>query len=359
MELDNSTKNNQRFKDLTEILIRLGMLSLIVYWCYSLLKPFILLIIWGIVIAVALHPTYLKAVEIFKGKKTLTVVILTLFLLSIIIIPSFLVVESLYEGVSYLTNSYQSGQPIIPPPNEVTATWPKFTQPIIEIWQHASENLQDTLLKYSEELTTVGTWLLSAFAGVGKGILQFNASIIIAGILLVFAEDLKEVSSRIFTKLVGEKGDYFASVTVATIQNVVKGFLGVAIIQAILAGIGFFVAGVPFAGLWTVLCLVLAVIQIGIGPIAIPVAIYMFSVADSTTAIVLSIWLVLTMVSDNILKPILLGKNAPVPMPVVFLGAIGGFMLSGFLGLFLGAVILTIGYKLFLTWLDLEKEDGE
>jgi len=152
--------------------------------------------------------------------------------------------------------------------------------------------------------------------------------------------------------LAGEQGDHFATVTVTTIQNVVKGFLGVAVIQAIMAGIVFFVAGVPFAGLWSVACLVLAVVQIGIGPIAIPVAIYMFSVSDTTTATVLSIWLLVTLLIDNVLKPILLGKNAPVPMPVVFMGAIGGFILSGFLGLFLGAVVLTIGYKLFLAWLD-------
>jgi predicted PurR-regulated permease PerM len=202
----------------------------------------------------------------------------------------------------------------------------------------------------------VGSWILSAFAGIGKGILQFNLSIIIAGFLLAFSENLKFISSKIFVKLAGDKGEHYASITVTTIRNVVKGFLGVAVIQAVMAGIGFFVAGVPFAGLWSVACLVLAVVQIGIGPIAIPVAIYMFSVSDTTTATLLTIWLLITLLADNVLKPILLGKNAPVPMPVVFLGAIGGFMLSGFLGLFLGAVILTIGYKLFLAWLETENQ---
>lgn len=352
MELETNSNNEKRFKNWVDNLIRIGVLALLLYTCYSLLKPFLLLIIWGVVIAVALYPVYLKAVHLFKGRKTLTIVVMTLILMSVLIIPSFLVVESLYAGVGFLTDTYQSGQPLIPPPNAETATWPKFFEPILDIWQHASENLQDTLMKYSDELTTVGSWILSAFAGIGKGVLQFNASIIIAGILLAYAEDLKEVSNRIFMKIVGEKGAQFAEVTVATIQNVVKGFLGVAIIQASMAGIGFFMAGVPFAGLWTVLCLILAVIQIGVGPVAIPVAIYMFSVSDTTTATILAIWLVITLVIDNVLKPIFLGKNAPVPMPVVFLGAIGGFMLSGFLGLFLGSVFLTIGYKLFLSWIE-------
>jgi len=119
-----------------------------------------------------------------------------------------------------------------------------------------------------------------------------------------------------------------------------------------MCGLGFFIAGVPFAGLWTVFSLIFAIIQVGAGPVAIPVAIYMFSVADTKTAVVLAIWLAITLVSDNVLKPILLGRGAPAPMLVIFLGAIGGFIYNGFLGLFLGAVILTIGYKLFMTWLD-------
>jgi predicted PurR-regulated permease PerM len=129
---------------------------------------------------------------------------------------------------------------------------------------------------------------------------------------------------------------------------VVKGILGVAIIQTTMAALGFFIAGVPFAGLWTILCLILAIIQIGVGSIAIPVVIYMFSVSDTTTAIILAIWLGITLLADNILKPILLGRNAPAPMLVIFLGSIGGFIYNGFIGLFLGAIVLTIEYKLFL-----------
>ena len=172
--------------------------------------------------------------------------------------------------------------------------------------------------------------------------------------MLVYSESSVDVSKKIFYKLAGKNGDEFSSIAVVTIRNVVKGILGVAFIQSTMAGIGFFVAGVPFAGLWTVLCLILAIVQVGVGPIAIPIAIYTFSVADTTTATILAIWLVLTLLSDNILKPILLGRNAPAPMLVIFIGSIGGFIYNGFIGLFLGAVILTLGYKLFIAWLNTE-----
>jgi len=208
------------------------------------------------------------------------------------------------------------------------------------------------VVKYSDQIKEYGAIILIAFASVSKGIVSFIISIIIAGVLLVYSDSSADVSQKIFRKLVGSNSDHFAEISVVTIRNVVKGILGVAFIQATMASLGFFIAGVPFAGLWTILCLILAIVQIGVGPIVIPVIIYMFSVSDTTTAVILAIWLGITLLIDNILKPILLGRNAPAPMLVIFLGSIGGFLYNGFIGLFLGAIILTIGYKLFMTWLE-------
>jgi predicted PurR-regulated permease PerM len=355
MQENNHKQEVFNFDKIVDIIIRLGILFLLLSWCFDILKPFILILVWAAVIAIAIYPIYSSVSKFLRGKRILTIVLLIFILLSFIVIPSVLVTESLFEGINYIREVYEKGEHLIPPPGAATAHWPSITKPIIDIWQAASDNLQETAITYSEQLTVFGTWILSAFAGIGKGILQFNVSIIIAGVFLAYSASLKEASKIIFVKLAGKNGDHFATITVMTIRNVVKGFLGVAVIQSVMAGIGFFIADVPFAGLWTVACLLLAVIQIGVGPIAIPVAIYMFSVSDTTTATVLAIWLALTLFSDNILKPILLGKNSPVPMPIVFLGAIGGFIYNGFLGLFLGAVILTIGYKLFISWLYEEK----
>ena len=177
--------------------------------------------------------------------------------------------------------------------------------------------------------------------------------------MLAYSATVGKAATEIFVRLAGKNGEQFASTTVTTVRSVVKGILGVAVIQAAMAGLGFFVAGVPYAGVWTVACLFFAIIQVGAGPVAIPIMIYMFTATDTLTAVLLAIWLVITLISDNILKPLLLGRGAPAPMLVVFLGAIGGFITSGFLGLFLGAVILTIGYKLFMTWLALPQTNDE
>ena len=137
-----------------------------------------------------------------------------------------------------------------------------------------------------------------------------------------------------------------------TVRNVVKGVLGVAVIQSLLAGAGMAVAGIPYSGIWVLLCLILAIVQIGILPVSIGVIIYIWTNGSTTTALVLTIWMLLVGLLDNFLKPILMGKGAPVPMLVIFLGAIGGFIFSGFIGLFTGAVVLSLGYKLFDIWIE-------
>jgi len=350
----NSTSYN--FEKIVDTLIRLGILSLLIMWCFDILKPFVLILVWAIVIAIAIFPVHTIFVKVFRGRKILAVIVLILFMLSVIIIPSGLIMYSLFEGVNHFRELFKAGEHLIPPPGGNTANWPIIAKPIVDFWQLASDNLQDAVVKYSDEIKQYGAILLLALAGISKGILSFIVSIIIAGVLLIYADSSVVVTHKIFKKLVGKNSENFATISVLTIRNVVKGILGVAIIQTTMAALGFFIAGVPFAGLWTILCLILSIIQVGVGPIAIPVAIYMFSVSDTTTAVILAIWLGITLLADNILKPILLGRNAPAPMLVIFLGAIGGFIYNGFIGLFLGAIILTIGYKLFMMWLDTETE---
>jgi len=352
METKDSSLSAYNFEKIVDIIIRLAVLFLLILWCIDIVKPFLLIIAWATVIAISVFPVYSSLVKLLRGKKIIATVILTLLMLSVLILPSVLVTQSLFEGVGHLREIYKEGQPLIPPPGERTANWPAILKPVVDLWQLASDNLQEAAIKYSAQIKVALAFVLALFAGIGKGILQFVGSIIIAGVLLVFSESITNTSRKIFIKLAGKNGHHFAEITVGTVRNVVKGILGVAAIQAAMCGLGFFIAGVPFAGLWTVFCLIFAIIQIGSGPVAIPVAIYMFSVSDTVTATVLAIWLAIALVSDNVLKPLLLGRGAPAPMLVIFLGAIGGFIYNGFLGLFLGAVILTIGYKLFMTWLD-------
>ena len=154
------------------------------------------------------------------------------------------------------------------------------------------------------------------------------------------------MANRIF----GEKGPEFEQLAESTIRSVTTGILGVALIQTLLAGLGFLVGGLPGAGLWVIAFLIAAVLQIG-ALILIPAVVYMFAIASTTKAVIFMVWCLFVATIDNVLKPILLGRGVAVPIAVVFLGAIGGFVAMGIIGLFVGAILLSVGYKLFLAWL--------
>ena len=357
MQSPDSTSSNYNFQKIVDIIIRLGALFLLLRWCFDILQPFLLILIWAVVITIAIHPAYQLFTKLFRGRKILAAAVLILLFLSFLIVPLILISQSLYDGIKHLQELYTSGLPLIPPPGEGTSKWPSFAKPVIDFWSLASSNLQAAAMKYPEQIKTGGAWLLAALAGFGKGIFQFFVSLIIAGVLLLYYDKISFFSKKISIRLAGKMGENFAPIAIATIKTVFKGVLGVAVIQSAIAGVGFFVAGVPFAGLWTILCLILAIVQIGIWPICIPVSIYMFSVLHTAPAVILAIWLGISLIADNILRPFLLGRGSQAPVLVIFLGTVGGFIYNGFIGLFLGAVVLTIGYNLFISWVNNEAEN--
>ena len=347
-----------RIQNVIDIIIRLGFLLALLAWCFQILSPFFDPVLWGLLIAVVLHPLYIGLTNRLKGRNKWSATIITLLMLAIVITPSYLFFDSMVEGVKTIGEQMENGEFRVPPPTEQVKDWPLIGDDTYAAWQLASQNLDAALEQYEEQIASFGGAMIGSIVDTGLGILLFALSIIIAGIFLANSKEGGDFARKLFRKIVGERGEEFAEISNVTIKNVAKGILGVAFIQATLAGIGFVLAGVPYAGLWTLLCLVLAIIQLGPGLVIIPVIIYLFSTADPLIASLWSIYLFLVMISDNVLKPILLGKGAPVPMLVIFLGAIGGFITSGFIGLFVGAIILSLGYKLFIAWVS-EDSAGE
>jgi predicted PurR-regulated permease PerM len=185
---------------------------------------------------------------------------------------------------------------------------------------------------------------------------MFAVSIIISGVFLAYANESIEFARLLGGRLAGERGEKYAQVAGATIRGVAQGVLGVAILQALLAALGFMVMGIPGAPLWVLLVLILSIVQISPGLIILPSIIYVFSTADTGVASIYAIYMVAVSLSDNILKPLLLSRGVPAPMGVIFVGAIGGFIMSGIVGLFVGAVIMVLGYDLFMLWLMPEEE---
>jgi predicted PurR-regulated permease PerM len=346
-----SMENQITTKNFYDIMIRLAFLALIIAWSLMILFPFTSIMLWGLILALALFPMHKSISAKLGGKPVLASWIIVLSGLIIIIVPSWLFIGSIVEGAKELKTNFDAGTLTIPPPAENVKSWPLIGGPVYALWNSASVSLKETMLQHQEQLVGIGKKLIQGLMSVGGGVAQMIISLIIAGVLMVTA-GAGESIRKFFRKIAGKKGDEFADIANKTIGNVVKGVLGVAVIQSFLIGIGFLLAGVPYAGLWTLIVLMLAILQIPPTLVVIPVIIYLFSLIDTVPAILWSVYLMAGGISDNILKPILLGKGAPVPMLVIFLGVIGGFMFSGFIGLFTGAIVVSLAYTMFSGWIN-------
>jgi predicted PurR-regulated permease PerM len=271
--------------------------------------------------------------------------------LAILIVPFVLMTGTLVEGIQTLAARLKEGTFIIPPLPPRIETLPIIGVPLKSAWDLASTNLTSVLRTFAPQIKAVIPGLLSASAGVGLTVLQWILSILIAGVLLANAATAATIARRLSNRLFGDRGPEFEELAGATIRSVTTGIIGVALIQSFFAALGFLVAGLPGAGLWGVIFLFAALLQVG-GLVLIPPVIYMFAMASTTKAVIFLVWCVVVGLMDNVLKPLLLGRGVTVPMAVVFLGAIGGFMTIGAIGLFEGAIVLSVGYKLFLAWLE-------
>jgi len=335
-----------------DTVLKLTLIALLLAWCAMILFPFVIPVLWGIILAVTLFPLYTRLLKIVKGKKGLSATLITLILLALLIIPSVWLISSIVGNARELIASIRDHTLVMPPPKVEVADWPIVGKPIYAAWQMLSTNIETAIQTYRDKLLIVGDKFLGIIKSVASSFFILIVSVIISGILLV-GSDKSETSTITFAnRLIGKKGNEFVKMIVITIRNVAKGILGVAFIQFVLMGTALILAKVPFAGLWALAALLFAIIQAPVGIVAIPIVIYLYSAREPIPATLWSILVLLIALCDNFIKPWLMGKGAPVPTLVIFLGAIGGMIMSGFIGLFTGAIILSVGYKLATMWLE-------
>jgi predicted PurR-regulated permease PerM len=335
-----------------EIFIRLGALVLLVAWCFVIVQPFIGIIGWSIVMSVALFPTFDRLRTLMGGRTKSAAVLMTVAFLLVFIVPAVVLSETLVGGVRMVAAELQHGTLKIPMPSESVHTWPIIGERVADFWMQAATNLDDLVDQFREEIAGMGKWLLGQAAKTGLGLLQFVAAVVLSGILLATAQASGAMGQRIASRVIGANGERFARLAVATTRSVARGVLGVALIQATLAGLGMLAVGIPGAGLWAAVTLMFCIVQIGPVLVLIPAVIYIFSTASTTTAVLFAVWCLFVLLIDNVLKPILLGRGVDVPMIVVVVGAIGGLLTMGVIGLFVGAIVLVLGYSALVAWLE-------
>jgi predicted PurR-regulated permease PerM len=337
--------------DVIQLAIRLGLLAFLTYWTFVLIRPFVPILAWSIVLAVALNPAFDLLSRLFGGRPRLAAAVLTAINLGILIGPATWLGLSALQGMKEFAGILDAGNLLVPSPPEGIKNWPFIGPQFYDLWIQASNNVRTALREVAPYLKPLAGTILAIAGNAGIGTLKFLVSVVLAGFLFPYGSQLVAVGRGFLYRVVPEQSEHFLELAGATIRAVSQGIIGVAIIQSLLAGIGFKLAGIPGAGLLALAVMILAITQIGAAIVLVPVIIWIWVNNDFAIALPLSLYLGIVGILDNILKPLLMGRGLSTPTLVIFVGVIGGALAHGIVGLFIGPIILSVAWELTVAWI--------
>ncbi|MBP6734999.1 MAG: AI-2E family transporter [Chromatiaceae bacterium] len=338
---------------LLDVLILAGLILAMAMLCYRIFSPFLTLMVWALILAVTLYPLHRAFAGRIGGRQGLAATLLVLVGVALIVAPTVVLMSSLGDSVQQFVQAVQDNTLAIPAPRPGVENWPIVGKKIHSLWSTAHADLPALVQSMQPKIGDLAKAALGFVASIGGGLLQFLASFIIAGIIMAFGEAGDRGSRAIFARIVGTaRAEEFTRLSTATIRAVAQGVIGVAFIQAIVVGVALLVAGVPWAGVLTLIVLVLGIAQIPAVIVTLPAIGYIWSSGDygNAAAVGHTVVLFLAGMADNVLKPLMLGRGVDAPMPIILLGALGGMAAAGILGLFVGATVAALGYQLFMSW---------
>ena len=351
MDQDGQAGPTPQAQNWADITVRLTLVALLILWSLALLRPFAGILVWTAIISVAMHPSYLWAKRLLSDRAALAAFLISLLLLGIIVGPVSAIGTSLVASLSELSKQIiENGFTVPPPPASITE-WPVVGESLFNFWATASASLKESLQPFTPQLQDGALKALGFVGNIGLATLEFVAAIILAGFIYSRADTIQHFLNAFAQRVTPEMGEGFVDLAGETVRSVARGVIGIAVIQSMLFGIGVLVAGIPLAGLWTFVALLFAIIQIGVGPAIIPVLIYAWFTMEPLSAGLLTAYLVPISLLDNFLKPILMGRGLPVPILVVLIGVIGGTIAQGLIGLFVGPIVLSLGYEVARAWI--------
>ena len=356
-EKQDTAKSGLTTTSFIEVAIRLGALALLIYWTLILVQPFLSIAIWSAVLTVALYPIFEWSSRQLGGRRRIAAALITLLSLLIIIGPATWLALGLVDGLRLISERLDLANLTIPAPSTSIKEWPLIGEPIYQFWDLASTNLSAAMGQILPQLKPLGSSLLRIGADTGLGIIMFLAAIVVAGFLFSPAPRIAETIKKFSHRLNPDRGEEFVEQAGATIRAVSRGVIGISVLQALLAGLGLMVAGIPQASLITFGVLVFGIIQIGPSIILIPVVIWAWTFMGTLPALLFTAYMVPVNLLDNLLRPIVMGRGLKTPILVILIGVIGGTLAYGITGLFLGPIVLAVIWELFVSWID-QRDDA-
>ena len=333
-----------------DVLLPLFLLALLIALCVQLLLPFVGLLIWTIIFAVCFYPLHNRLKRSMSNR--MSAIVIGLGLSALVLVPTTIAAVSAAGSIPSVIAAIQSGEQQIPPPPARLKELPVVGEKANAAWTQASTDMPAFAKKYRPQLAAFAKSLLGFAGSLFVTVLAVVAAVIFAAITLAYSESARAFLLNVLSRITGSRkeGEHYMTLIGATIKSVANGVIGVAFVQALLVGIGFFAIGLPGAGLLSILAMALGVVQVPVVLVTLPAIVYAFSTETTTVAIIFTIWSIVAGLSDAALKPMMIGHGLEVPMPVILLGVIGGVMAFGLVGLFIGAVVLAVGYVLFIEW---------
>lgn len=317
-----------------------------------ILSPFAVAILWATMIAVACWPLFLKLEARLGKRRWLAVAAMFGVMLAVFVLPFVAAVATLIDNTDKIVAFVKAlSQPTVPPPPAWLAGMPLVGDRLAEWWAAAQADPQSLVARAAPYLGKLVQWLASHAGDVGLLLVNILLTIVLATVMFANGEVAASQLRRAAQRLGGERGLQAVQLSAMAIRGVALGVVVTALIQATFAGIGLGITGVPVAALLTAAMFLLAIAQVGVGPVMIPATIWLYWSGDTFWGTVLLVWTALTLTMDNVLRPWLIKRGADLPLLLIFAGVIGGLLTMGLLGIFVGPTLLAVAFMLFTAWI--------
>lgn len=328
------------------------ILFLLLAGCLLVLRPFLSALLWAVVLCSSSWPVYRRLLCFVGNRRTLAALVMTLGMILIILLPFLIIGSTLADNVKDLTAATKNmiaGGPPAPP--AWLAKVPVIGQEATDYWQSLAADTSKIWTEAQRLIEPASALLLAGGLALGGGIIQLALSIFVA---FFFFRDGVNMAARLTNaveRIGGERGKHLLTVAGSTVRGVVYGILGTALAQAIVAGIGFLIAGVPGAALLALLTFFASIVPVvGTALTWLPASLWLFHQGSNGLGIFMLVWGLIVANLDNVVKPWLISQGCDMPFILIFFGVLGGALTFGFIGVFLGPTLLAVGYRLVEEW---------
>lgn len=333
-----------------DLTIRILLLIAVIWVVMTLLKPFATIFIWSIVLTAALYPVFFWLRTRMGGRGVPAALLVTALSLALILGPIAMLTTSMIETSLRAAAAWRLHSLDIDGLVRQLGSMPVVGSMIQEQWSTATSDTRAFVLHYAHMMVVPSEAVLKFTAHISADTLAFAAAVVLTGFLFIPAPRMSQAASDLANRVVGPRGNDFVRLAIDTTRSVSRGIVGVAVLQSLLFGIILMVAKVPHPGLITMVMLIMIIVQIGTGIVILPLLVWMFFTRDLTAVIFFGIAVLPVAALEHVLKPLALAKGLTTPMPVIVVGVLGGMIAYGLPGLFIGPIVLAVGYELVVFW---------